>query len=295
MEKQCEICNKKYASIYSLSNHKRLYHQDKIDNKRMKNKEDNLYYCRHCDKKYKNRNSRAVHESKCKISTNNNIIENIKQEHDKLKDKLTNLKNKLAKKTQLTTKTFKSVNNVLINMSNTMKQTLQIYNLGMENITEVMKEKDKIDILNAGYRSFDKLIQTVHCGQYNQFKNIIITNLKGDVAYVYDSDKGYFVTMQINYVLDDIFRYRIYNLEEIYEEMKDGNKITEKIKKIIKIFIEKCENEEPYDDNNGKIYKNFKEYIKFYMKINLHNSSEQVKNDIARLIQEQNSCSPNSE
>lgn len=293
MEKQCEICNKKYASIYSLSNHKRLYHQDKIDNKKMKNKEDNLYYCRYCDdKKYKNRNSRAVHELKCKISTNNNIIENIQQhniirlEHDKLKDKLINLKNKLVKKSQLTTKTFKSINKVLINMNNTIKQTLQIYNLGMENITEVIKEKDKIDILNSGYRSFDKLIQIVHCGQYNQFKNIIITNLKGDVAYVYDSDKGYFVTMQMNYVLEDIFRYRIYNLEEIYEEMKDGNKITEKIKKTIKIFIEKCECEEPYDDNNGKIYKNFKEYIKFYMKINLHNSSEQVKNDIAKLIEQ---------
>jgi len=107
--------------------------------------------------------------------------------------------------------------------------------------------------------------------------------VKGDIAYVYDSDKGYFVAMQINNVLEDIFRYRIYNLEEIYEEMKDGNKITEKTKQTIKKFIEKCESEEPYD-NNGKKYKNYKEYIKFYMKIILYGNTEFIKNDIAKLI-----------
>ena len=45
----CETCNKSYASIFSLSNHKRISHADKKDNNRTKNVEDGLYHCRYCD------------------------------------------------------------------------------------------------------------------------------------------------------------------------------------------------------------------------------------------------------
>jgi len=156
----------------------------------------------------------------------------------------------------------------------------------MENVVETITQKQKIQIMNAGHTSFNKLIETVHCSEYDQFKNIIITNLKGDIAYVYDSNKGYFVQTQLNDALEEIYRCRIYDLEEIYNEMKDETKITEKTKKIIKDFIEKCESEEPYVDEYGKKYPNFKEYNKYSMKIILYKSNEQLKNDIANVIGE---------
>ena len=292
----CKLCNKIYSSASSLSNHKKIYHD--TDNKRAKNSDDNLYYCRHCNKKFKNRNSRWVHEKKCTIETPNKEIEKILQEVEQLKkeillkDKVIATQDKVIETNKLTKKTFKFVNKVLMDKNshhttiNNHNNILQIYNIGMENIVETITKKQKIQIMNAGHTSFNKLIETVHCSEYDQFKNIIITNLKGDVAYVYDSDKGYFVQTQLNDALEEIFRYRIYDLEEIYNEMKDGNKITEKTKKIIKNFIEKCESEEPYVDEYGKKYPSYKEYNKYSMKIILYKSNQQVKNDIAKLIEQ---------
>ena len=67
MEKiQCNLCDKQYSSIYSLSNHKRIYH-DKIKN--------DIYNCRKCDKIYKNHRSRWVHEKKCSPKSENIEIE----------------------------------------------------------------------------------------------------------------------------------------------------------------------------------------------------------------------------
>jgi hypothetical protein len=291
----CKICNKYYASINSLSNHRRKLHHDTYEkyNNKSKNNEDNLYYCRFCeDKSYNNPKTRWKHEQKCKQKKESNFIEkileenkNIKAECDKLKNKVITVQDKLINIKSLATKSFKAVNKVLMDRSYTNNTTnntniLQIYNIGNENILETMKTKDKLSILNAGHKSFNKLIETVHCGEYEQFKNIIITNIKGDIAYKYESDKGYFVSIEMKDVLDDIFRCRIYDLEEIYNEMNDANKITEKTKQIIKDFIEKCESEDPYVDEYGKKYPNFKEYNKYSIKIILYKSNDKIKKDI---------------
>jgi len=289
----CTICNKQYSTPSSLSNHKKIYH---IEVKKVTNE----YPCRYCDKSYTIYQSRWIHEQTCKTvvkeTSMEKILEEVKQLKKEilLKDKVIAAQDTVIKSNDLNTKTFKAVNNVLMrkimNSHNTTinnhNNILQIYNIGMENVVETITQKQKIQIMNAGHTSFNKLIETVHCSEYDQFKNIIITNLKGDIAYVYDSNKGYFVQTQLNDALEEIYRCRIYDLEEIYNEMKDETKITEKTKKIIKDFIEKCESEEPYVDEYGKKYPNFKEYNKYSMKIILYKSNEQLKNDIANVIGE---------
>ena len=62
----CELCKNVYSSIFSLSNHKRLYHSNKHDDRRCRNKQDNLYYCRFCENKYKHCSTRSKHEKMCK-------------------------------------------------------------------------------------------------------------------------------------------------------------------------------------------------------------------------------------
>ena len=94
-----------------------------------KNKEDNMYYCRFCDKKYKHCSNRAFHEKKCKPIENpleqvlqENIqikeeAEQIKAERDAYKDKIIKLQDKLIKTTRLTTKSFKALNKILMEKS----------------------------------------------------------------------------------------------------------------------------------------------------------------------------------
>jgi len=319
----CELCKNVYSSIFSLSNHKRMYHSEEQDEKRSKNKDDNMYHCRYCDNKYKHYSSRSKHEKVCKPRTNdikkvldeNAVIkeenEKIKAERDAYKNKIIKLQDKLIKSTRLTTKTFKSVNKFLMERSymsnntnshnqisnnqitnsnnqitNSNNHILQICNIGSEDISNVLTEQQKKQIMNARLKSLDKLVEIAHCGQYNQFKNIIITNLKDEFAYKYDSVKGFFMTVKKNDVIQDLIDYRIYNLTEIYDEMENENKIDAKTKMVIQTFMERCDSEEPYEDSYGIKYPNYKEYNKDCIKILLYNNNEKITKDIATLIKE---------
>jgi hypothetical protein len=308
----CEICNTTYCSIQSLSNHKRNYHNIEQDDKRYKNKNDNLYHCRYCENKYRHYSSRAKHEGKCKPTEDPAVIEQniqakdestkikeenekIKAEMDNYKDKVIKLQDKLIKSTRLTSKTFKSVNKFLmersymnqsnnVNSLNTIINNIQICNIGYEDIVNVLTQYQKEQILNARLKSLDKLVEITHCGEYNQFKNIIITNLKDEFAYRYDSNKGFFVTVKKDDVIQDLINYRIYNLNEIYDEMENG--IDSKTKIVIQRFMANCDSEEPYEDQYGVKYPNYKEYKKDCIKILLYNNNEQITKDIATLIEE---------
>ena len=301
MEKQfqCSICNKNYSTPSSLSNHKKLYHTI-IDDDKTK------YKCRHCSKPYNIYQSRWVHEQKCKhiIKEKNNTIESIKAERDAYKDKIIKLQDKLIKTNRLTTKSFKAINKILMERSYHMNQSnnnnslnttntinsnnniLQICNVGSEDVLNVLTEQQKKQIMSAKFKSLDKLVEITHCGEYNQFKNIIITNLKDEFAYKYDDSKGFFVTVKKNDVITNMIDYRIYNLNEMYDEMENGNKIDAKTKIVLKRFMDKCDSDDPFEDDNGIKYPNYKEYKKDCVKILLYNNHERITKDIASLIKD---------
>jgi len=299
IEKQyyCKICNKYYTSINSLSNHNRNLHYDTYEkyNNKSKNKEDNLYHCRYCkDNKYNNPKSRWKHEQKCKtvIKENTASMEKILEEVEQLKkeillkDKLIATQDKLIETNKLTKKTFKAMNKVLMDRSKCTNNYIQICNVGMENVMDVITTKDKLSVLNAGYNAIGKLTEIVHCGKYNQFKNVILTNMKGKYAEKYDSDKGYFVKTNQNSVIDDVYIHRSSDLQEIFDEFKDGNQITTITKRAINHVIENYDREyERYTDEYGVKYKNYKEYTKdSVIKPKLYNANEQIKNDIVGFV-----------
>ena len=309
----CDLCKKEYTSVFSLSNHKRLYHAETQDHNRVKNFEDDLYHCRYCKtKSYTTYTSRWRHEKKCKPTPENKdkIIERIKQENEKIKkerdaykDKIIKLQDKLIKTNRLTDRSFKAINKILMERSYYMNQsqnnnslntinsnnTLQICNIGSEDVLNVLTEQQKKQIMSAKFKSLDKLVEITHCGEYNQFKNIIVTNLKDEFAYKYDDSKGFFVTVKKNDIIADIIDYRIYNLSEIYDEMENGNKIDAKTKVVLQRFMDRCDSEDPFEDDHGIKYPNYKEYKKDCVKILLYNNHERITKDIASLIKDPSS------
>ena len=73
----CEICNKKFTSSNTLSNHKRRFHSDVRDSEK-----DSEHVCENCDKIYETRLSLLKHTRTC-VGTNHVINEESKQEdHD---------------------------------------------------------------------------------------------------------------------------------------------------------------------------------------------------------------------
>jgi hypothetical protein len=309
----CKKCNNQYSSMNSLSNHTRIYHPSEKDKKRIKNYDDDMYYCRYCDNKYKNRKTRWSHERRC-------IDETIYTENDKLKEEIivikqenTNLKTEVKHKTEVITlhkkigsanertfKTFKSLNNELMKRS-TMNQTnninitnnnnnsitnniQQICNLGEEDVLSLLTLQEQLKIVKSCYNSIEKLIEISYCGKYNQFKNVVITNLKSEHAYKYDTDKGYFITVNKSELLDDMFECRKLNIEEIYEELDNGNRLTPNQKRHIKQFLDECDSEEEFKPDTNICYPTFKEYKKSNINLLLYNNRDHITKDIACLI-----------
>jgi len=307
----CQLCNKKYSSASSLSNHKKKQHEK--DEKKMKNTEDNNYYCRKCDKAYKSCQSRWNHEKKCILleNTKDEEMDEILEENQKLKDEklkqaeqIIKLQTKIIKANRLDTKTFKSINKILMdrsyanhshnnntnshNTNNITNNIQQICNIGNEQLVNILTEQQKKQIMTAKMNSLEKIVEIAHCGDYNQFKNIIITNLKDNFAYKYDETKGYFISVEKNEVLDAIITVRIMDIEEIYYELQSANKIDGRTKRIIQSFLDKCNSDEPYIDENEIKYPNFKLYKQNSIKIFLYNSQDKITKDIALLITEKN-------
>ena len=314
---KCLECDKIYSCYNSLWTHNKKYHNIKNGNKESRN-----YECRICKKEYKHFQSRYTHEKTCKyipltrleLDVERTKLERTKieqenldkeQETEKIKQETLNkeqelikLKIKLQGMKKINNKTFKSINKFLmdrstintqniINNNNTINNHyhLQIMALGNENVLDILSRRDKRLIMDSRMCSLEKMVEIVHCGSHNMFKNIIITNLKDKFAYKYDEKKGYFITTTKKDVLDDLVANRMMDIEAIYDELSSANKIDVKTKEVIQKFLTKMDNEEPYMDTDETIvYPNFKSYKMNNIKIFLYNNQDKITKDIALLI-----------
>jgi hypothetical protein len=310
MEQKCTLCNKTYSTKKYLLQHNRNVHSIYcIEKDRKRDETTNCYKCRYCTKEYKISQSRWKHEKTCSEKIKQQMmadeIEKIKLENERMKEEAENHKNeiirlqkKLLNSKRIDNKTFKAVNKILIdrslrnsnnnntNSNNIINNTYQICSLGNEELLNVLTLQQKKQIMNSRLCSLEKIVEITHFGEMNQFKNIIITNLKDNYAYRYDDSKGYFITVTKEELLDDIVSHRVTDIEDIYDEFKTTNKIDEKTKKLIQDFLDKMDNKEtPFYDNETK-YDNFKTYKTDRIKILLYNNQEKITQDIATMIKD---------
>ena len=172
-----------------------------------------------------------------------------------------------------------------INSHNTVNHNnYQILALGGEELTNVLTFQQKWQIMESRLCSIEKIVEIAHCGEMNQFKNIVITNLKDNFAYKYDDSKGYFITVSKADLLEDVVNNRMMDIEAIYDELKTANKIGDRTKKLIQDFLDRMNNEQaPFYDNETK-YENFKTFKTDRIKILLYNNNDKITKDIALLI-----------
>ena len=318
----CNICIKNYSSKSSLCNHNKKFHSI-INNQSLQKSEENctktekspkdntinlrIYDCRYCNKKYNNKNSRWSHEQKCKNIINetnelNKMKEETKQKElilqiKKEEKSILQLKLKLEKSNKVDNITLKKLNKMLMERNNKIKNSFNIINnqqiinnfqligFGKEEVIETLTNRDKKLIMGARYNSLDKLIEIIHCGKYNQFKNIIITNMKDNYIYKYDDKLGRFILSTKTDVLNSLIDYRIDDLETIYHELLDKNKLDENTKDIIEKFINKINYiDTKYTDFDGKEHENYKQYKINEIKVLLFNNQDKITSDISLLL-----------
>jgi len=314
MSYYCDICKKKYASYQSKWLHDKKYHKNIVNNEIINTNEIN---CDYCLKKFVNKYSLKRHQLICSINIFNNQHDNNKTnnenenlklkiqlteaEHNKIKgekekieaeNKNLELKLKFEKllisKCKMHPKTFKSLNNKLINNSmnnntinNNITNNFKIYTIGKENLIDILTSNEKTDIMHSRYNCLERIVEIAHCSKYDQFKNIIITNLKDNHAFKYDDIKGYFVCINKNEIIHDLVHERIGDIKDIYEELSTTNKLDLNTKQLIKEFLNKINVDDSYkDDTDGAIYPNFKSYNEHKVKILIYNNSDKMYRDL---------------
>ena len=278
----CNICDKNYKSKQSLCNHNKKFHTKSQPKNSLrvasgcpkvsifpdKNNDQNettklFFYCKFCDKKYSHKQSKYRHEKKCKndLIFKNEILEKQNQELKEmfekeismLKDKMLNMMNKNCKKHP---KTLQKINRQLNNEVNNNQtnnncivnnNTINIIPLGKEKLTDILSKKEQTMILSKKQQSLNYLIEYVHFNdKYPQFQNIIITNLKDNIAYKYDDSMNKFIATTKDELLEILMENRIIDIEDFYNFNSD--KLSEHTNKILNKFIDKIKNNDEYFD-----------------------------------------------
>lgn len=302
---QSSFCNHK-KRFHSAVNILSIDNKDKINNTSINtvNQTDNsiiktTLVCKYCKKVFSHKNSRWFHEKTC---PNKEIVEREEQnkreqeqrkkeeearkiEKEKLEIEL--LKKKLQSSNKIETTTLNKLNKILAerynriknstvnsyNTQNNITNNIQLVGFGKENIRELLTNDEKKLIVSSKYYSLQKLIDIVHCQNYNQFKNIIITNMKDNFVYVFDQKTGVFVLKDMKDVLKLLVDYRIEDLEILYSEFIKENKVDKRVKRSIEAFINKINT----DEKEKKLEIN-------EIKLLLYNNKDKITNDISMML-----------
>jgi len=320
MEYKCNTCNKQYSSYQSLWIHNKKFHNSHItesnlespNNEKKVTISNHSHKCKYCDKIFNHKQNKYIHQKKIcgpkyqkEQEENNKMKEETKQKELDLKIKqeeseILRLKLKLQQNNKKDTVTLKKLNKLLMERNNRIKNinsnnttinnqqiinNIQLIGFGKEEVVDTLSNYEKKMIMNSKYSSLDKLIEIVHCGKYNQFKNIIITNMKDNYMYKYDEKQGRFILSTKIDVINSLIDYRVGDLEIIYNDLLEKNKLDEKTKECIENFINKINNDESkYTDYDGKEHDNYKQYKINEIKMLLFNNQDKITNDISLLL-----------
>jgi len=266
----CKKCDKKYSTYKSLWRHDALKHKIEISPKITLTSPDTpkditqnitqispeLFSCRKCNKKYKYFQGRWRHEQKCKETINKDAelleikkeLENknqkelkIEKENIEIKKEMEKLKIMLQKALKIHPKTLNKINNQLNNHGTI--NNITIIELGSENLSEVLNDKQKRFILDRQAMSLNHLVDLIHVsGKYKKFQNVYITNLQSTFAYRFDEKLNKFIAVNKNELLTDIVDSRMYDIQKFYAEIYP--KLEPKKAEQIKKFIDRMGNEE---------------------------------------------------
>lgn len=308
----CKSCNKSYSSYKSLWNHNKKFHNN-IEI--IKDQKEIIYdqkeiiceqtsNCCYCNKVFSFKTNKYRHEKVCKDKNKINELTNIKLLELQLKTKeeeILKLKLKLQKNKNVNVSTVNQLNKLLlerhtqyqnyinnygnIHNGNNIVNNIQLIGFGKEeNIVQRLTNGDKKSIIDSRYKCLEKLIQTVHCGKYNEFKNILVTNIKDKYMYTYDDNKAQFMLAPKEDVMDSLIVNRMYDLETIYDSLMEENKIDEKTKNIIENLLNKLNEECKYTDSEGNIHDTYKHYKINEIKLILFNNKNKITKDISLLL-----------
>ena len=304
----CILCNKLYSSYQSLWIHNKKYHKTNISKKSADNKPnisqisadskpnniqisaDNKikYNCKFCNKIYLHCQSRWRHEQNCKIN-NNNEIEKLKKTINEMKEQFVLI---LKEKGKMHHKTLQKINNQLNNNShNNINNSIITNNInntyvkfGELDYQKILNGKQIKHILNQQYMSLEESIKQIHFNEdLPEYSNIFITNMKDDLAYVFNGKQ--FISVRKNEMLTELIDNHVKEINFSLE--KNKNKLNERYVIRLEKFLDMLNdnNTKFTDQDNKRIYPSYKAYKLNSIKLLIYNKSDKKKLDTLNTIE----------
>jgi hypothetical protein len=283
---KCNICKKFYKTYKSLWNHNKNYHKNdnsrnllkspqissKIPQNPQKDEDISTLNCRHCNKNLSRIDNLKRHEEKCK-------------EKDKGKNKIRELESKISemfdnqkemlKLIKIHPKTLNKINKQLNNNgtinNGIINNTINIIPIGKENLNDVLSNKQKLMVLksNTPHIAFTDLIYSEP--ELEKFRNIYVTNLANDIAYVFDESKNQYIVKSKKNIMNSYSTERIWDIEAFLNDLR--NKLDEKSINKLVAYIDNFFKDDDFNDKIKKellltLYNNKVNVREIYEKIN---------------------------
>ncbi len=276
----CKICNKYYKSRQSLWNHTKNYHNnndcektlvdcEKTVNDCEKTVNDcinsvhyiNIIQCNYCKKIFTRKNNLNTHvKNICKHKKVND--EQRKKETELLESKINAMSQQIAQllneKAKIHPKTLQKINkNLINNINNGTIINNTFVKFGKVELSSILNTKEILSILNQPFISIEETIKKIHFNdKHPEYKNIYITNMKDDIAYIFNGIQ--YITVRKNDVIMDLINNCTEEIESSFDENKDKMKLP--YIKRLESFLELINNDEKYFDGFNKPYSNYKTY-----------------------------------
>lgn len=261
----CNICNKKYSNRSGLWKHKDKTHGNQTSAENLPHQPKISHIkCRHCNKIFKHLQSRWKHEKKCSENDKDKVIEELKSKMLQMENQMSEILNKYAK---IHPKTLQKMNKDLnantnngtigaVGNNNTVIQNTYV-KFGPVKLENLLDEKQKLSILNKQFLSLEESIKMIHFNdKLPEYNNIYITNMRDNLAYIYDGKK--FISVDKNEVITTLINNHAEEIELLFDDNK--NKLKDKISKRVEAFLELINNDDEYVDQNNKTHENYKAY-----------------------------------
>jgi hypothetical protein len=309
----CRFCNKNYNNKNSRWSHEQkckiIFDESKLNQEKQNNeikmaeielekfnlnKEKEIKLAEIELELAKINSNKEIELKKLEIKKENSLIKKEQNSHQTATIKKIN--KMLRQKISMTNSNNNNTTNIQNN--NIVHNHFKIEPFGKENILNIISDKEKKLIINQGSGSIEKLIEITNAGKYDQFKNIVITNKRDNTAYIYDEKTNIFISCDKNWALNKLISNRLDNVEEIYNELDENNKLNDSTKKILSGFFIKFSDEDKIfiDENaNNKEYKNYTDFKIDKVNNLLFNNQDKIIKDITTAIENSNNTKEEKE
>ena len=149
---------------------------------------------------------------------------------------------------------------------------------------KILNPKQIRNILNKKYGSLEESIKQIHFNEeFPEYNNIFITNMKDNLAYVFNGHK--FISIHKNEMLNELIDQHTNEINISLD--KNKNKVTQQTIKIIETLIDKLNDKEnKFTDNYyNKTFDTYRAYKAEILKLLVYNNSNKKKLSLLNSIE----------